>query len=157
MGVFLRFRPFVLGALGSAALVAAGCHGNVAQIAGCPSTKISNNGVPQLLYPINGTHGVSDTLAAILIGFNGTASQVKTLELQAPGGPSVAIGPVLQRPPVLPSPMASPPSGWQTYSVQLPTLTAHTPYALSYTYATSYNSCNGQQTTTSPVGQFTTQ
>jgi hypothetical protein len=157
MRILYRFRLVALGPLTLAACAAAGCNGNVAQLAGCPSSNLANNGVPQLLYPISGTQGLADSLSAILIAFNGAASKVNPIQLRAAGNPSTAIGPALSPPAKLPSPRAGTPPGWSMYSVSLPTLSAHTAYTLSYTYATSYNSCTGEQNTTSTVGHFTTQ
>ncbi len=150
-----KFRAIALGALGLSALGLAGCNGGAAELLGCPSTKVSNNGVPELLYPESGARNVPDTTGAIVIAFNGTASEVDTLDLVSPNA-SVAIGPVKSAPSPQPSPMANPPAGWSVYSVQLPALGDATLYTLRYTYAASYNSCTGQQTATATVGQFTT-
>jgi hypothetical protein len=155
MGI-AKLRYLALVAAGLFGLGLEGCNGGAAQLLGCPSTKVSNNGVPQLLFPESGATKVPDSAAAIVIAFNGTASEVDTLDL-VDSKTSVAIGPVKAAPSPRPSPMASPPAGWSIYSVPLPPLSARMQYTLKYTYTASYNSCNGQQTATSTVGQFTTQ
>jgi hypothetical protein len=134
----------------------AGCNGGAAALLGCPSTRTANNGVPELLYPESDARNVPDSLSAVVIAFDGTASEVDTLALGGPNGSSVAIGPVKAAPSPAPSPMSPAPAGWSVYSVPVPQLAAHTQYTLRYTYGSSYNSCNGQQTTTASVGQFTT-
>jgi hypothetical protein len=154
MGAF-HLRLFACAALGLSTS-ATGCNGGAAELLGCPSTRTANNGVPELLYPESGARSVPDSLSAVVIAFNGTASEVDTLALASPDGSSVAIGPVKAAPSPAPSPSAQAPAGWSTYSVPVPPLKAHTQYTLRYTYGSSYNSCNGQQTTTATVGDFTT-
>jgi hypothetical protein len=151
----LHLRLLVCATLGLSTALA-GCNGGAAALLGCPSTRTANNGVPELLFPESDARNVPDSLSAVVIAFDGTASEVDTLALGTPNGSSVAIGPVNGAPSPAPSPMAPAPAGWSVYSVPVPQLAAHTQYTLRYTYGSSYNSCNGQQTSTASVGQFTT-
>jgi len=148
--------PLRLIALAFVGIALAGCNGGAAALLGCPSTKVSNNGVPELLYPEGGARNVGDSLGSVIIAFNGTASEVDTLSLSGGAKGPVAIGPVKVAPTTLPSPRAPTPTGWSVYAVTLPPLSGATTYTLKYTYTSSYNSCNGQQASTSTLGQFTT-
>jgi hypothetical protein len=112
--------------------------------------------IPQMMYPVPGAPQVPDSAPAMVVGFTGSPAAAGTIALHASDGTTVALGPMGAAPKVMPTPFA-PLAGGSAYGVTLPTLAKHTGYAVTYSYLSRLSVCNGNNTTTVPIGAFVTQ
>jgi hypothetical protein len=156
----MRIRtPFV--ALTGIVLAAAlsGCSGQ--QLAsefcgGPPPTNTWNPVVPQLLYPVPGWSKVPDNAPELVVAYNLSNGQPKTIVITPTGGALIPLGPLEAPPNPLPTPNAKEQKpGTTMWGVALPPLHAHTTYTVGYHFTNSY--CGRSETFTTSMGSFTTQ